>query len=239
MRPLAFLLLLPGLAFGQELHTFENGEVADAQKINENFEKLSTLNHPEGDLNFNYDDEVTWTSLGGEENFWVTETYQTDAGEYRVRKRNVEGMWEQQGIKFNLFGWQRELPYLEVSNNDICEGTQGVTPYSSEWTFWNEYGSITLLTGWEYFSGGRPHPEAIATSTQGEFYCDDGTYHFVWRLLGATGRYRCATGTLEKIIPSDPFYSGEVVGQPKIFARSHFPKGTHNLGFKIAVPASC
>ena len=37
MRLLAFLLLLPGLAFGQEMHTFENGEVADAQKINENF----------------------------------------------------------------------------------------------------------------------------------------------------------------------------------------------------------
>lgn len=37
MRLLAFLLLLPGSAFGQELHTFENGQVADAQKINDNF----------------------------------------------------------------------------------------------------------------------------------------------------------------------------------------------------------
>jgi len=37
MKPLAIFFLLPGLAFGQELHTFENGQVADAQKINENF----------------------------------------------------------------------------------------------------------------------------------------------------------------------------------------------------------
>ena len=41
MRLLAFLLLLPSLAFGQGLHTFENGEVADAQKINENFQALA------------------------------------------------------------------------------------------------------------------------------------------------------------------------------------------------------
>lgn len=37
MRLLTFLLLIPALAFGQSLHTFENGQVADAQKINENF----------------------------------------------------------------------------------------------------------------------------------------------------------------------------------------------------------
>lgn len=43
MRLLAFLLLLPSLAFGQELHTFENGRVADAEKINENFSHLSNL----------------------------------------------------------------------------------------------------------------------------------------------------------------------------------------------------
>jgi len=41
MRPLAFLLLLPGLVLAQELHTFENGQVADAEKINENFQALA------------------------------------------------------------------------------------------------------------------------------------------------------------------------------------------------------
>lgn len=42
MRLLAFLLMLPGLAFGQGLHELRNGDVADAKKINENFELLNT-----------------------------------------------------------------------------------------------------------------------------------------------------------------------------------------------------
>ena len=37
---LTTLLLLPVLLSAQELHTFKNGEVADADKINENFEYL-------------------------------------------------------------------------------------------------------------------------------------------------------------------------------------------------------
>lgn len=40
MRLLAFLLLLPRLAFAQELHTFENGEAADAQRVNQNFQLI-------------------------------------------------------------------------------------------------------------------------------------------------------------------------------------------------------
>ena len=42
MKKLTALLLLisSSLAFGQELHTFTNGEVADAEKINQNFERL-------------------------------------------------------------------------------------------------------------------------------------------------------------------------------------------------------
>ena len=38
---LTALLLLPALVSAQELHTFKNGEVADAEKINENFERVS------------------------------------------------------------------------------------------------------------------------------------------------------------------------------------------------------
>ena len=37
MRLFAFLLLLPALSFAQIPHTFNNGQVADADKINENF----------------------------------------------------------------------------------------------------------------------------------------------------------------------------------------------------------
>jgi len=40
---LTALLLLPALVSAQELHTFKNGEVADADKVNENFETIFTL----------------------------------------------------------------------------------------------------------------------------------------------------------------------------------------------------
>ena len=39
---LPLLLIFPALASAQELHTFSNGEVADAEKINENFEALKS-----------------------------------------------------------------------------------------------------------------------------------------------------------------------------------------------------
>jgi len=41
MRLFAFLLLLPALSFAQVPHTFQNGDVADAEKINENFDALN------------------------------------------------------------------------------------------------------------------------------------------------------------------------------------------------------
>ena len=37
MRLLTFLLLFPALSFAQVPHTFQNGAVADAEKINQNF----------------------------------------------------------------------------------------------------------------------------------------------------------------------------------------------------------
>ena len=40
MRLFAFVLLLPALSFAQVPHTFNNGQVADADKINENFQNL-------------------------------------------------------------------------------------------------------------------------------------------------------------------------------------------------------
>ena len=40
MRPLACLLLIPALSFAQVPHTFNNGEVADANTVNANFQNL-------------------------------------------------------------------------------------------------------------------------------------------------------------------------------------------------------
>jgi len=36
------LVLLPSLAFPQDLHRFSNGEITDAEKINENFNSLKS-----------------------------------------------------------------------------------------------------------------------------------------------------------------------------------------------------
>jgi len=58
---LTALLLVPALVLAQELHTFKNGEVADAGKVNQNFDALKDQlllqTHPEGDLFFRYSDE--------------------------------------------------------------------------------------------------------------------------------------------------------------------------------------
>ncbi len=43
MRSLLLILLLPALSFAQIPHTFTNGDIADAEKINENFETLRQL----------------------------------------------------------------------------------------------------------------------------------------------------------------------------------------------------
>lgn len=43
------IFFLPTLALAQELHMFKNGEVADAEKVNENFSRLSNLITGEGD----------------------------------------------------------------------------------------------------------------------------------------------------------------------------------------------
>jgi len=64
---LTALCLLPTLVLAQELHTFKNGEVADAEKINENFQSLSnsvkTVVHPEGDLVLTADDDSSIISF--------------------------------------------------------------------------------------------------------------------------------------------------------------------------------
>jgi len=42
VKTLPLLLLFPALAIGQVLHEFSNGDVADAEKINQNFQRLRT-----------------------------------------------------------------------------------------------------------------------------------------------------------------------------------------------------
>ena len=39
----SLLIIFPGLAAGQEIHTFSNGDVADADMINQNFDLLKDM----------------------------------------------------------------------------------------------------------------------------------------------------------------------------------------------------
>jgi len=55
---LTLLLTFPALASAQELHTFSNGEVADAVKINENFQNLADR-LPEQDTNYEFVEQRT------------------------------------------------------------------------------------------------------------------------------------------------------------------------------------
>ena len=90
MRILAFLLLLPALSFAQVPHTFQNGDVADAEKINQNFDALNQRLLPletlpardyRGVLRVNVDCNTDATALATEikvsahldpVNFWIT-----------------------------------------------------------------------------------------------------------------------------------------------------------------------
>ena len=55
---LTALLLLPALVSTKELHTFKNGEVADADKINENFQSLDNR-LPEQDASYKFIEQRT------------------------------------------------------------------------------------------------------------------------------------------------------------------------------------
>jgi hypothetical protein len=211
------LLLLPTLAFTQTLHTFKNGEVADAEKVNENFLSLSnsvgTVVHPEGDLVLTRDDESSSISFDFNER-WLPVTLEVNGATYEVRDSNTDKIYTQQGLVFRIKGYYREHPPVEVSNN-ICPGPQRATPYESVWTFYNEYGTITMSTGSEYYVDGVLRPDRIPELTSGDFYCEDGTYWYVWRLEGATGRYKCAINTeLDRIYSSSCSGSADESWEP-------------------------
>jgi len=202
---LTALCLLPTLVLAQELHTFKNGEVADAEKINENFQSLSnsvkTVVHPEGDLVLTADDDSSIISFSFNER-WIPATLDVNGSSYQVRDSNVDKIYTQQGIVFRIKGYGREHPPVEVSN-DICPEPQLAWPYESVWTFYNEHGTITMSTGSEYYVGGVLRPDLIPELTSGEFWCSDDTYWYVWKLEGATGRYKCAINTKQdRIYPS-------------------------------------
>ena len=206
---LTALLLLPSLALAQELHSFKNGEVADAEKVNQNFdalkERLLLQTHPEGDLFFRYSDESTntWTrnpsrytrdpesiTLDQEDgSSWgpITQTF------------NNPTIYSQQGI-----GFERDLvsrTYPLVGRPAICpEDTFLAAPIELLETFSNQYGSITQGTSWDFGDSGSPSPESMANNSTGLYACINGEGVVLAGRLdikGATGRYKCASSSGE------------------------------------------
>ena len=206
---LTALFVLPAIATAQQLHTFKNGEAADAEKVNENFQSLSnvvgTVVHPEGDLVLTAEDKSSSISFTFNER-WTPATLDVNGTPYEVKDSNTDKLYTQQGIVFRIRGYYREHPPVEVSN-DICPEPQRAWPYESVWTFYNEHGTITMSTGSEYYVDGKLRPDLIPGLTSGDFYCEDETYWYTWKLEGATGRYKCAINT-----KPDRIYASSCIG---------------------------
>ena len=126
IRLLTAILLFPLIVSAQELHSFKNGEVADAEKINENFQSLSnvvgTVVHPEGDLVLTAEDKSSLISFTFNER-WTPATLDVNGAAYEVKDSNADKIYTQQGIVFRIRGYYREHPPVEVSN-DICPEPQ-------------------------------------------------------------------------------------------------------------------
>lgn len=110
MRLLACLLLLPALSFAQVPHTFQNGEVADAEKINENFEvldqRLQSLEAPaardsSGVLNM----DVDCSSDSGALAAMIQATAHLDPVGFNISGDcQFEGGFEPRGRQISIFG---------------------------------------------------------------------------------------------------------------------------------------
>ena len=206
---LTALLLLPAFVFAQELHTFKNGEVADADKVNQNFDALKDQlllqTHPDGDLQFRYSDEATliWPegpSMYKKEADSMTLDQEDGSSWGPIRQSfGTPSLYTQKGISFERHLVTRSYP--AVGPPDVCpEGTQLALPAEILQTFANQYGSITVGTMWDFGEGASPSPATILNNSTGFYLClGSPEYQYAGRygVLGATGRYKCASSSEE------------------------------------------
>jgi len=203
---LTALCLLPSLVLAQELHTFKNGEVADAEKINENFdllmEQISAGAHPDGALAFRDTDSVVTSRSGVPEfqsNWFTTVDFQVDGATWRVRENSFRDRTIVRGIPFILVGYTR-LYMDSAGSNELCPTGSFAFPWEGYWVYQNDLGVIAIATDWE-FSGGQPHPDEMKNNPTGSYLCvgsteEDGrttNWNLNMRVIGASGRYACAT----------------------------------------------
>jgi len=203
---LTALCLLPSLVLAQELHTFKNGEVADADKINKNFdllmEQISAGAHPDGALAFRDTDSVVTSRSGVPEfqsNWGQTVDLPVDGETWRVSEQSFRDRTIVRGIPFILVGYTR-LYLSSVGSNELCPTGSVALPWEAYNVYQNDLGVIAIATDWE-FSGGQPHPDEMLNNPSGSYICvgsteEDGrttNWNLNMRVIGASGRYACAT----------------------------------------------
>lgn len=167
------LALLPSLAFAQDLHTFSNGEVTDAEKINENFNALkSAINTG---VNSAQEDGAVYGSpvwidsngtliSGRDENFIL----------WRINGRiEVVGRIRPDSSAYND-------SFTKYYASDNCEGT--VVGRDGEHAFWAEGGTWRRLSAAEsqvsyksYLAAGMPidECEGVEDDTEGMHQAED------------------------------------------------------------------
>ena len=154
---LTALLLLPAFVSAQELHTFRNGEVADAEKINENFNALkSAIN--------------TGVKSGQEEGAVYGSPVWIDSNGTLISGRDgnfilwrINGQIEVVGqIRPDSSAYNDSFTKFYASDN--CEGA--VVGRSGVHTFWAEGGTWQRLSAVEsqvsyktYLAAGKPIDE--------------------------------------------------------------------------------
>ena len=199
---LAVIFLLPTLTLAQQLHTFENGEVADADKINENFDALmkqiTTGGHPEGDIYLRPSDSVVRTQviqLGG----MKKEVELQSAGETwtTVSESQLSAKHIQQGIPFNI-QWLARTYSFSGDPNPMCpEVTVVHAPIEIYQVYYNDLGGFIFGTDWDFSPHESPHPDVMNNNASGSYLCigSSNTMTINMKIHGSAGRYECVRTT--------------------------------------------
>lgn len=210
------LLFLPVLLAAQELHPFRNGEVADAEKINENFDLLMQSivaeEHPTGALAFRSSDRtiVINSNVPGQQ-AW-SNNIEVDIPEGNGTWRVIEGSAVQrvshQGIAFNRVYFNRIYSGSTgvVENNFCPDDTEFWIPVEIYWAYSNDLGAMLIGTDWQ-FSDNTAHPDKVGPSNQnGSYLCFDGsafTVNYNLAVFASFGRYACASWSGGRFISGD------------------------------------
>ena len=195
---LTALLLVPALVSAQELHTFKNGEVADADKINENFDALmkqiTTGGHPEGDIYLRSSDSVVRTGVI-ELGVMKKQVALQSAGETwaTVSENQLSAKHIQQGIPFNV-QWLARTYTFSGDPNPMCpEGTFLQAPVEVYQIYYNDLGGFIFGTDWDFSPHESPHPDVMNNNASGSYVCiGPNTMTLNMKIHGGVGRYKCA-----------------------------------------------